>query len=173
MIPARKSRLFNAWFAGVARKRLTGSFSAVYVRGLEAARQAAAEHPVSRAADHPRVHELTDRARERGGSGVGGAPMLQALLELLREIAPVPLSLALFATGTAGIHHVHRAQRASAGGAAGEGGGASAPGAGGAGGSDGGDAGGETCGVQERCPRASQILNAQEQVVLLGRRTHQ
>jgi 1-acyl-sn-glycerol-3-phosphate acyltransferase len=46
MIPSRKSRLFNAWFAGHARSRIEGTFGRVYVRGVEQARAVAAERPV-------------------------------------------------------------------------------------------------------------------------------
>lgn len=52
MIPARKNRLFNAWFAGHARARIERSFAAVFVRGIEAARRAAEGAPVLVVSNH-------------------------------------------------------------------------------------------------------------------------
>lgn len=52
MIPARKSRWFNAWFAGHARGRILKSFGAVRVRGLTEARAAAAAAPLLLVANH-------------------------------------------------------------------------------------------------------------------------
>lgn len=52
MIPARKSRFFNAWFAGHARSRIHGAFGAVRVRGLGLARAAAARGPLLIVSNH-------------------------------------------------------------------------------------------------------------------------
>ncbi|MFO0757131.1 MAG: lysophospholipid acyltransferase family protein [Byssovorax sp.] len=53
MLPARKHRLFNAWFAGVARRRIEGQFGAVRVRGLDRVRALARERPVLLISNHP------------------------------------------------------------------------------------------------------------------------
>lgn len=50
MIPARKQRRFEAWFAGQAEKRLASTFGAVHVRGLDATR--ALEGPLVLVANH-------------------------------------------------------------------------------------------------------------------------
>ena len=52
MIPARKGRWFNPWFAGHARARIHGAFSEVRVRGLAEARALAAETPLLCVANH-------------------------------------------------------------------------------------------------------------------------
>lgn len=52
MIPARKSALFNAWFAGHARARIHRAFSHVRIRGLEAARSAIESGPVLVVSNH-------------------------------------------------------------------------------------------------------------------------
>jgi 1-acyl-sn-glycerol-3-phosphate acyltransferase len=52
LIPARKQRWFNAWFAGHARSRIQGAFGAVLVRGAAAARALAAEAPLILVANH-------------------------------------------------------------------------------------------------------------------------
>ncbi len=52
MIPARKSPLFDAWFARHARGRFTRSFEAVRVRGLDALRAATSAHPVLVVSNH-------------------------------------------------------------------------------------------------------------------------
>ena len=52
MIPARKSALFNAWFAGHARSRIHKTFGKVLVRGLEAARMTAERAPVVVVSNH-------------------------------------------------------------------------------------------------------------------------
>lgn len=52
MIPARKSALFNAWFAGHARGRIHRSFAKVMVRGLDAARRVAETSPILIVSNH-------------------------------------------------------------------------------------------------------------------------
>ncbi|HTN83908.1 MAG TPA: lysophospholipid acyltransferase family protein [Sorangium sp.] len=52
MIPARKHRWFNAWFAAHARSRIHGAFGAVLARGVEAARALSAEAPLLLVANH-------------------------------------------------------------------------------------------------------------------------
>ena len=52
MIPARTSPAFRRWFTGHARARLRGTFGAVRVSGLEAARALAAERPLLIVANH-------------------------------------------------------------------------------------------------------------------------
>jgi 1-acyl-sn-glycerol-3-phosphate acyltransferase len=52
MIPARKQRLFNAWFAGNARDRLHATFGALRVRGLAEARARAREGPLLAVSNH-------------------------------------------------------------------------------------------------------------------------
>lgn len=52
MIPARKSRWFNAWFAAHARSRIQGSFGAVLASGVEATRALAAEAPLLLVVNH-------------------------------------------------------------------------------------------------------------------------
>ncbi|WP_437677599.1 lysophospholipid acyltransferase family protein [Sorangium sp. So ce131] len=52
MIPARKHRWFNAWFAAHARSRIQGTFGAVLARGLEAARALSAEAPLLLVVNH-------------------------------------------------------------------------------------------------------------------------
>lgn len=52
MIPSRKSRLFNAWFASHARGRIRGTFGRVLVRGLPEARRRAAEAPLLVVSNH-------------------------------------------------------------------------------------------------------------------------
>ncbi|WP_437968505.1 lysophospholipid acyltransferase family protein [Sorangium sp. So ce260] len=52
MIPARKHRWFNAWFAAHARSRIHGTFGAVLARGVEAARALSAEAPLLLVANH-------------------------------------------------------------------------------------------------------------------------
>ena len=52
MIPARKTPLFNRWFARHARARIEQSFSAVYVKGLREVRAASAEAPLLLLANH-------------------------------------------------------------------------------------------------------------------------
>lgn len=52
MIPARKRRLFNAWFAGHARGRVRATFGATLVHGLERTRALCAEAPVLLVANH-------------------------------------------------------------------------------------------------------------------------
>ncbi|WP_438027061.1 lysophospholipid acyltransferase family protein [Sorangium sp. So ce233] len=52
MIPARKHRWFNAWFAAHARSRIHGTFGAVLARGVEAARALAAEAPLLLVVNH-------------------------------------------------------------------------------------------------------------------------
>ncbi|EYF03787.1 lysophospholipid acyltransferase family protein [Chondromyces apiculatus] len=52
MIPARKGRWFNAWFAGHARGRIHGAFSEVWVRGVEETRALVAEAPLLLVANH-------------------------------------------------------------------------------------------------------------------------
>jgi 1-acyl-sn-glycerol-3-phosphate acyltransferase len=52
VIPARKSALFNAWFAGHARGRIHKTFGTVLIRGLEAVRSAAESAPVLVVSNH-------------------------------------------------------------------------------------------------------------------------
>lgn len=52
MIPAKKSRLFQAYFSWHVRRRFLRRFSAVRVRGLEGLRALAASSPVLLAANH-------------------------------------------------------------------------------------------------------------------------
>ncbi len=52
MIPARKRRLFNAWFSGHARSRLRATFGVTHVHGLARARALCAEAPVLLVANH-------------------------------------------------------------------------------------------------------------------------
>ena len=52
MIPARKGRWFNAWFAGHARSRIQSVFSEVRVRGLAGARALAQEAPLLLLVNH-------------------------------------------------------------------------------------------------------------------------
>jgi 1-acyl-sn-glycerol-3-phosphate acyltransferase len=52
MIPARKSPLFNRWFANHARARVHEHFGAVYVRGLAEIRSLAEERPLLLLANH-------------------------------------------------------------------------------------------------------------------------
>ena len=52
MIPARKGRFFNAWFAGHARDRLRATFGVTLVHGLARARALCAEAPVLLVANH-------------------------------------------------------------------------------------------------------------------------
>jgi 1-acyl-sn-glycerol-3-phosphate acyltransferase len=52
VIPARKSRAFNAWFAGHARARIEKTFGRVLVRGLARAREIAAEAPIVAVSNH-------------------------------------------------------------------------------------------------------------------------
>ena len=52
MIPARKGRLFRAWFAGHARTRLHDAFAAVRASGLDGARAALAAGPVQIVSNH-------------------------------------------------------------------------------------------------------------------------
>ena len=52
MIPARKSPLFDAWFARHARGRFARSFEAVRVRGLEGLRATTREAPVLVVSNH-------------------------------------------------------------------------------------------------------------------------
>lgn len=52
MIPARKGKWFNAWFAGHARSRIHATFGEVRVRGLAAARALAAEAPLLLVTNH-------------------------------------------------------------------------------------------------------------------------
>lgn len=52
MIEARKSRLFNAWFAGHATRRLQGFFGGVYASGLAPVARAAAERPLLLISNH-------------------------------------------------------------------------------------------------------------------------
>lgn len=52
MIPARKSPLFNAFFAGHARSRIHASFGAVVVHGLERTRALGRERPLLLVANH-------------------------------------------------------------------------------------------------------------------------
>jgi 1-acyl-sn-glycerol-3-phosphate acyltransferase len=52
VIPAKKQKLFNAWFAGVARSRIQRTFERVRVHGLERARAIAAEAPVLILSNH-------------------------------------------------------------------------------------------------------------------------
>lgn len=52
MIPARKSSLFNAWFAGHARSRIHKTFGKIFVRGLEAAKNTAENTPVLVVSNH-------------------------------------------------------------------------------------------------------------------------
>ncbi|AUX20201.1 uncharacterized protein SOCEGT47_006660 [Sorangium cellulosum] len=52
MIPARKHRWFNAWFAAHARSRIQGTFGAVLARGVDAARALAAEAPLLLVTNH-------------------------------------------------------------------------------------------------------------------------
>jgi 1-acyl-sn-glycerol-3-phosphate acyltransferase len=52
VIPARKSALFNAWFAGHARSRIHKTFSKVLIQGLEGAKSAAAQSPILVVSNH-------------------------------------------------------------------------------------------------------------------------
>lgn len=52
MIPARKTPLFNRWFAGHARDRIERAFAAVHVRGLGEVRVASGEAPLLLLANH-------------------------------------------------------------------------------------------------------------------------
>lgn len=52
MIEPRKSRLFNAWFAGHARSRIHRTFGRVLVRGVDATRSRAAEAPLLVVSNH-------------------------------------------------------------------------------------------------------------------------
>ena len=52
MIPARKNRLFRAWFAGHARTRIERSFGCVRVDGIEHARTALDAGPVLLVSNH-------------------------------------------------------------------------------------------------------------------------
>lgn len=52
MIPARKTPLFNRWFAGHARDRIQRSFTAVHVRGLPVVRAARGDAPLLLLANH-------------------------------------------------------------------------------------------------------------------------
>lgn len=52
MIEARKSRLFNSFFAGHARARLARTFETVRVRGLDAARARVAREPLLFVSNH-------------------------------------------------------------------------------------------------------------------------
>ncbi len=52
MIPPRKNRLFNAWFAGHAEKRIKNTFGKIYVRGLEEVREQAKHAPLLLVSNH-------------------------------------------------------------------------------------------------------------------------
>lgn len=52
MIPSRKNRLFNAWFASHARSRIKATFGRVLVRGIESTRARAAEGPILVVSNH-------------------------------------------------------------------------------------------------------------------------
>lgn len=52
MIESRKSRAFNAWFAGHARSRIAKTFGRVFVRGLAQAREHVASAPVLIVSNH-------------------------------------------------------------------------------------------------------------------------
>lgn len=52
MIEARKSPLFNRWFARHAQKRITRTFSAVYVQGLGPVLETVSSHPILLVANH-------------------------------------------------------------------------------------------------------------------------
>ncbi|UQA61882.1 lysophospholipid acyltransferase family protein [Polyangium aurulentum] len=52
MIPARKTRWFNAWFSGHARSRIHGTFGEVRIRGLDRARALAGEAPLLVVSNH-------------------------------------------------------------------------------------------------------------------------
>lgn len=53
MIPARKSAVFNAWFASHARSRIHAEFGRVMVHGLDATRALTEASPVLFVANHP------------------------------------------------------------------------------------------------------------------------
>ena len=52
MIPARKSQLFGAFFAGHVERRITSSFARVAIFGLDEARAAVASSPILFVANH-------------------------------------------------------------------------------------------------------------------------
>jgi 1-acyl-sn-glycerol-3-phosphate acyltransferase len=52
VIPARKQKLFNAWFAGNARDRIHKTFAAVRIQGLSAARALARQTPLLAVSNH-------------------------------------------------------------------------------------------------------------------------
>ncbi len=85
MIPARKQRLFNAWFAGNARDRIHKTFGAVRVHGLDAARALAREGPLLAVSNHTSwwdpllVLHLTHHLLEVDGHALMDAKNLQIL----------------------------------------------------------------------------------------------
>lgn len=52
MIPARKTRLFDAWFSGHAKRRIEAYFDSVHVHGLAEARRLVEAGPVLVVANH-------------------------------------------------------------------------------------------------------------------------
>ncbi|MEO7330663.1 MAG: lysophospholipid acyltransferase family protein [Minicystis sp.] len=85
MIPARKQRLFNAWFAGNARDRIHKAFGAVRIHGLAQARALAAEGPLLAVSNHTSwwdpllILHLTHHLLEVDGYALMEAKNLQIL----------------------------------------------------------------------------------------------
>lgn len=85
MIPARKQRHFNAWFAGTARDRLHKSFGALRIHGLAEARALAKESPLLAVSNHTSwwdpllILHLTHHLLEVDGHALMDAKNLQIL----------------------------------------------------------------------------------------------
>lgn len=85
MIPARKSSLFNAWFAGHARARIHKTFGKVFLRGLDAAKRTAESAPVIVVSNHTAwwdplvVLHLSEHLLETDGYALMDAKNLRTL----------------------------------------------------------------------------------------------
>lgn len=113
VIPARKSALFNAWFAGHARARIHRGFARVLVRGLEAATRASEGAPLLVVSNHTSwwdplvVLHLSQHALERDGYALMDAKNLRKL-PFFALVGAFGMDLERPEDGAAGIKYATR-----------------------------------------------------------------
>ncbi len=79
---------------------------------LEVVKQWKERHPVAQSVDDPRLKELvTTTASTSNYTAKMAHETLKTVLWLAADIAPVPVSILLFAKGVAGIHNLYRAHQ--------------------------------------------------------------
>ncbi|WP_437636359.1 lysophospholipid acyltransferase family protein [Sorangium sp. So ce854] len=113
MIPARKHRWFNDWFAAHARARIHGTFGAVLARGVDEARALSAEAPLLLVANHVSWWDpLVILHASQHLLGVDAHAMMDAdnlrRLPFFALVGAFGVDLDLPSDGTAGIRYAAR-----------------------------------------------------------------